>query len=187
MDAVGKKVNLPLFSDPAVVATPAKDVRKKPSIDAARARLGGRISEIDMPPAGFVPGVVVTFPLASSATRTQDDSRRISGVVVFASRNEVHVLLDGIRLRRLSPADVTIVNVKETPDPLELEKIAGDARLFGQLAEGQSVRYADDTGPLVNGKVVEKCRWGALILRDDGAVVAVGFRKLWPSPTGSAA
>jgi len=39
----------------------------------------------------------------------------------------------------------------------------------------------------VNGKVVEKCRWGALVLREDGAVVAVGFRKLWPSPTGASA
>jgi hypothetical protein len=182
-----KKVNLPLFSDPAMVATPAKDVKKRPSIDAARARLGGRISEVDSPPVGFAPGVIVTFPLTNAATRAPGDLRRGSGVVVFASQNEVHVLLDGIRLRRLPPADLTIV--KEGPGELafELEKIAGDARLFGQLAEGQSVRYAEDTGTLVNGKVVEKCRWGALVLRDDGAVVAVGFRKLWPSPTGATA
>jgi len=34
---------------------------------------------------------------------------------------------------------------------------------------------------IADGKVVEKCRWGALILRDDGSIVSVGFRKLWPT------
>jgi hypothetical protein len=183
MDGVGKKVTLPLFADPAMVATPPKEVRKKPSIDTARARLGGRINEIDAPPAGFAPGVVVTFPLANDAARAAGDERRMSGVVVFASRTEVHVLLDGIRLRRLSPTDLEIHEGGELA--IELERIAGDARLFGQLVEGQPVRYADDSGGLVSGKVVEKCRWGALVLRDDGAVVAVGFRKLWPSPSGA--
>ena len=91
------------------------------------------------------------------------------------------MLLDGIRLR----ASLAVRRRRSHEGgevAIELEKIAGDARLFGQLAEGQPVRYADDAGALVNGKVVEKCRWGALVLRDDGAVVAVGFRKLWPSP-----
>ncbi len=185
MKGVSKKLNLPLFSDPAIVATPAKEVRKKPSIDAARARLGGRVNEIDTPPAGFAPGVLVTFLVGSPAARAAGAERRMHGVVVFASQNEVHVLLDGVRLRRLPPSDVTIHEGGEVA--IELEKIAGDARLFGQLVEGQSVRYADDSGGLVNGKVVEKCRWGALVLREDGAVVAVGFRKLWPSPTGASA
>ncbi len=189
-----KKVNLPLFADPAVVSTPIKEIKKKPSIDTARARLGGRISEIDLPPPGFVPGAIVTFPLATPALRALGDTRRMSGVVVFASRSEVHVLLDGVRLRRVPPGEVTIATLKETEETAEhaveldeLEKIAGDARLFGQLAEGQTVRYADDTGVLIHGKVVEKCRWGALVLREDGAVVAVGFRKLWPSPAGGEA
>lgn len=181
MSVVSKKVNLPLFSDPVFVGTPPKEVKKKPSIDAARARLGGRISEMDMPLAGFVPGTIVSFAYPS---RALGERQRMSGVVVFASRSEVHVLLDGIRLRRMSPADVTIV--KESDEiTAPLEQIAGDARLFGQLAEGQPIRYADDTGSLVTGKVVEKCRWGALVLRDDGAVVAVGFRKLWPITAGA--
>ena len=78
------------------------------------------------------------------------------GVVVFASRTEVHVLLDGARLRRLPPAELMIHEGGDVA--IELEKIAGDARLFGQLVEGQPVRYADDSGGLVSGKVVEKCR-----------------------------
>src|SRR5690606_32733124 len=142
-------------------------------------------NEVDAPPVGFAPGVIVTFPVATA--RAPGDTRRMPGVVVFASKTEVHVLQSGIRLRRLPPSDLTIVT--ETSGELadELEKIAGDARLFGQLSEGQTVRYAEDSGTLVTGKVVEKCRWGALVLRDDGAVVAVGFRKLWPSPSGGTA
>jgi hypothetical protein len=171
---VGKKVNLPLFADPAEKGkkSPAKPAAKKPSIDAARARLGGRVTEVEAPPGGFAPGVMVTFGTASG--------RRTPGVIVFASQAELHVLLDGIRLRRLRPDEVAL---HEGEPSIELEKIAGDARLFGALVEGQSVRYADDGGGLIDGKVVEKCRWGALVLRDDGAVVAVGFRKLWPSST----
>lgn len=69
----------------------------------------------------------------------------------------------------------------------EIEAIAGDARLFGQIVEGQAVRYADEAGALVQGVVIEKCRWGALVRRLDGVVVAVGFRKLWPAASGGAA
>jgi hypothetical protein len=174
---VGKKVNLPLFADPAAgpEKKPAKPA-KRPSIDAARARLGGRATEVDAPPGGLAPGVVVTFATAGG--------RRAPGVIVFASQTEVHVLLDGIRLRRLRPDELAL---HEGEAAIELEKIAGDARLFGALVEGQSVRYAGEGGGLIDGKVVEKCRWGALVLRDDGAVVAVGFRKLWPSAEGGGA
>jgi hypothetical protein len=193
---VGKKVNLPLFTDPAEASSsgPKESTKEKksaaaaakarPSIEAARARLGGRVVETDAPPAGFAPGVLVTFALGNG--------RRMPGVIVFASHVEVHVLLDSIRLRRLPPVDLTPLLDAQTGKPtvaipIDLEKIAGDARLFGQLVEGESVRYADDGGALVDGKVVEKCRWGALVLRDDGAVIAVGFRKLWPSPANAGA
>ncbi len=121
--------------------------------------------------------MVVTAALAAGDGST-------TGVVVFASAIEVHVLLDGVRLRRLAPAQVRL-HEGEIPPPLE--KIAGDARLFGEIVEGQSVRYADARGALVDGRVVEKCRWGALVLREDGTVIAVGFRKLWPSPSGAEA
>lgn len=168
------KKNLPLFpgEGPALAATPEK---KRPSIDAARTRLGGAIGDHDLP-RGLAPGVLVTFPLARG--------RRLPGVVVFASTKEVHVLLDGARLRRLAPESVEIHQGEVETD---LAKIAADARLFGMLVTGQDVRYADDSGELVAGKIVEKCRWGALVVRDDGVVVAVGFRKIWPSPEGASA
>jgi hypothetical protein len=175
---VAKKVNLPLLTDPArTTSSPARAPKKKPSIDAARSRLGGRLTAADVPAPGLLPGTVVSFAVGRSP------AARTPGVIVFASMAEVHVLLDGVRLRRLTPNDVEL---HEGHVDVELEKVAVDARLFGRLLEGHAVRYADDSGNLVDGKVVEKCRWGALVLRDDGAIVAVGFRKLWLCATHGA-
>ena len=167
---MGKKVNLPLLRDEGTKGETKR--AKKPSIDVARTRLGGRPEAKDVAPHGLAPGVVVSFGLGNGHRR--------AAVVVYAGPSEVHVLLDGVRLRRLPPAEIA---PHEGPVEDALQRLAADARLFGQLADGQSVRYADDSGSLIDGKLVEKCRWGALVLRDDGAVVAVGFRKLWPAPT----
>jgi hypothetical protein len=181
MICVGKKINLPVFADD-VAAKPKLEKSapsKRPSIDAARTRLGGRTQENEpRPPMGMAPGVIVSFALGGG--------RRILGVIVFASVSEVHVLLDSIRLRRLPPNDVALHDANANDVTVDLTKLAADARLFGDLVEGDSVRYLDDSGELIDGKVVEKCRWGALVLRDDGAIVAVGFRKLWPTPNGAA-
>ncbi len=160
------KKNLPVVGKP-----PAK----KPTMEVARSRLGGRLDG-GPPPAGLAPGRVVTFALASG--------RRRAGVVVYAGADEVHVLLDPVRLRRLPPSEV---EAHDGPLEDELVKLAAEARVFGGMVEGQAIRYADDAGTLMDGKLIEKCRWGALVARDDGAVVAVGFRKLWPAPAmGSA-
>ncbi len=171
---MGKKIVLPLLDeltqrDPARAANAPK---KKPSIDAARARLGGRAKNDGPPAPGVTPGTIVTARDAAV------------GVVVFASAREAHVLFDRSRLRRLTPEDVT---AHDGEPPGELGRVAAEARVFWLLVEGQAVRYADHTGVLREGKLVEKCRYGALVLRDDGAIVAVGFRKLWPAPsTGDA-
>jgi hypothetical protein len=152
-----KKRPLPLVGEPA-----------RPSIDAARARLGGRIPVDAAPLPGFPPGTVVR----------SGDAR---GVIVYASKDEAHVLIDAARVQRVSPGELAIDAV-----PSDLAALSDDARVFGTLGEGLPVRYKNDHGELVTGCVVEKCRWGALVQREDGVVVAVGFRKLWPLPTSSA-
>jgi hypothetical protein len=174
---VGKKFTLPLFPSEEA-ASVVENAPRKPTIDAARKRLGGLPERGSTPPlavSAVAPGVVVAF--AAGATRQL-------GVVIYADAAEVHVLLDAVRLRRFSPGAVTAYTGDVAVEPA---KIATDARLFGRLTDGQSVRYADDSGNLVDGKVVERCRWGALVLRDDGAIIAVGFRKLWPSTSHGAA
>lgn len=182
---MGKKVSLRVLEDPAdrpakakaLGSKPAKKKsERKPSIDSARDRLGGRIVETDVPPPGLACGLVVSVAGGRGTT--------VPGVIVFASQKEVHVLLDGVRLRRVVPEHVRAFSGEV---PLALAKIAGDAQLFGRLGEGEAVRYAGDDGGLVTAKVVEKCRWGALVSRPDGAVIAVGFRKLWPATAGGEA
>ena len=85
---------------------------------------------------------------------------------------------DHIRLRRMQPGELS---AHEGAVDDEIGKLAGDAHLFGLIDEGEAIRNADDAGALVDEQLIEKCRWGALVARDDGAVVAVGFRKLWPA------
>jgi hypothetical protein len=169
---VAKKVSLRILEDPAERRPKAKALapkKKKPSIDSARERLGGRISADDTAPPGLALGLIVGVGSTKSI---------VPGVVIFASRAEVHVLLDGVRLRRVQPDAVRPFSGEVS---LALSKIAGDAQLFARLVEGELVRFAGDDGQVVTAKVVEKCRWGALVAREDGAVIAVGFRKLWPS------
>ena len=175
-----KRIKLPLLAD--TWSTRASDSLKKavpdkkPSLDDARNRLGGRTTDEDAPPAGIGPGVIVQV-LAN------DGSKHVA-VVMFANSSEVHVLIDGTKLRRVPPE---AVEQNEGATPSSLSRIAADAHVFARLAEGQPVRYADDSGGLLGGKLVEKCRYGALVVRDDGAVVAVGFRKLWPATSAGAA
>lgn len=173
---MGKKVSLKVFEEgerrPAKAKARASSLAKRPSIDAARQRLGGRITAEDEPPQGLAHGLVVGVAGGRGMI--------VPGVIVFATRGEVHVLLDGVRLRRLLPDHVRPYAGEVS---FALSKIAGDAQLFARLAEGDAVRYAGDDGTLVQAKVVEKCRWGALVARQDGAVIAVGFRKLWPLST----
>jgi len=169
---MGKKLGLPVIDPARDARDPAK--KKHPSVDAARARLGGRVerSERSGAPPAFGPGAYVDARIADGST--------VVAVVIFATEREAHVLLDGSRLRRVSHAALS-ARVGEPPGVLG--QLATDARVFGMLVEGEAVRYADDGGEMRGGRLVEKCRYGALVLRDDGAVVAVGFRKLWPLPS----
>jgi hypothetical protein len=174
---VGKKVKLPLLADAWSTRSsePAKAV-KKPSLDDARNRLGGRTADEEPGPAGISPGTIVMV--------AANDGEKHVAVVVFANATEIHVLIDGTKLRRVPPE---VVELHGGEPPNELARIAADAQVFGRLSEGLAVRYADDMGGLLGGKLVEKCRYGALVVRDDGAVVAVGFRKLWPASTAGLA
>lgn len=178
---MGKKLNLPVVrsvfdrSDTTAEGSaksgqPSKK-DTKPTLETARKRLGGRASDAREPaPAGMMPGQIVTVTTKSGDAHV--------GVVLFAGVEAIHVLLqDGVRLKRVRAEDV---GPYDGSMPTELDSIATDARVFRMMYEGQSIRYPDDRGSLVGGKLIEKCRYGALVAREDGAVVAVGFRKLWP-------
>jgi hypothetical protein len=175
---VAKHTKLPIFTDTSRTADSLRKTAPdpRPSLEDARNRLGGRTLGERPGPLGVGPGAVVSV--------LANDASRHAAVVVFANANEVHVLIDGTRLRRVPPG---AIEPKDGATPDSLAGIAADAQVFARLAEGQPVRYADDKGGLLDGTLLEKCRYGALIVRGDGAVVAVGFRKLWPALNAGAA
>jgi hypothetical protein len=137
-------------------------------VDAVRKRLGGRATS----DAG--PGEVVHIVRAGAPD--------VVGVVLFASGQELHVMTDEVTVRRTSRANVSPARGATSE---ALAALAADARVFGSLSEGQRVRYVEGAA-LAEGSLVEKCRYGAIVLRDDRALVGVGFRKIWPAapPSG---
>ena len=149
---------LPLFGD--LLEKPAK----APTLEGARKRLGGKANR------SAQTGAVV---------RLIDDEPRAFGIVLYADEFELDVLLCvsgevGKLLRKTKPeltlpADVEMVDAA----------LLADVRVFASLEEGQRVRFAEDSGT-TDGLLVEKCRYGALVAKDDGKILAVGFRKLWP-------
>lgn len=132
--------------------------RPKSTLDAVRARLGGRART------DFQAGRVVCF-LDTGAT----------GVVLFGQGDEVHVFSSAGWVRRTTQDAVTQV---EEP-AADLHAVANDVRVFASLEEGTRVRFQDHGG-MAQGTVLEKCRYGAVVRRDDSAILGVGFRRIWP-------
>jgi hypothetical protein len=144
-----------------------------PSIEAARQALGGRGST------SALAGTFVRVP--GAAASTWGAARR--GVVVYADAATADVWVGDGRIRRVAVADLAPL-----PDePLHpLAPVAADARLFAALREGDAVRAASHDGPpdgrtVVEGTLVEKCRYGALVRRSDGRVLAASIRRVWPA------
>jgi hypothetical protein len=140
-----------------------QDSLRKPTVDAIRKRLGGRAST----EAGAGDVVVITT----------DGGATLLGVVLFVRGEDLDIWIDQGRVRRTRRSSTRPMS---SPVSKELADIAGDARVFGGLLEGQRVRYQHEGG-FGEGLLVEKCRFGALLERDDGVVVGVGFRKIWPA------
>jgi hypothetical protein len=150
-----RRLSLPLTFD--------MDADKKPAVDLVRKRLGGRAST----EAGA--GDVVTVTTDGGAQRV--------GVVLFVRGDDLDVWIDHGVVRRTRRSSTSPAH---TPVSRELTSVAGDARVFGGLLEGQRVRYQHEAG-FGEGLLVEKCRFGAVLRRDDGVLVGVGFRRIWPA------
>jgi hypothetical protein len=135
------------------------------SIDSARRRLGGKPNA----PSTLAPGLLVQAVLR--------DRGRHTGVVLWSSERDCDVWFDDGVARRLRPSSVLVYG-GAVPD--ELARVAAEARLFALLAPGELVRWQRPSG-IAEGCIVEKCRYGAIIVTRDGRLVAVGFRRLWPA------
>lgn len=147
-----RRLNLPVSSSEGV---------GRPTIDAARKRLGGRVESSSLA------GAIVSFD-SNAGTRA-------IGVVLFADDLECDVwIAEGI-VRRMPVGDIARFD-GVIDDPTQA--ISRDARRFTSLVEGQRVRIVEPDSPARTATIVEKCRYGALVELEGGSVLAVGFRKL---------
>jgi hypothetical protein len=135
----------------------------KPTVDTVRAKLGGRAATDD------TAGSYVMLNAGGGFSH--------AGIVIYARGDDVDVWTGEGVVRR---ARRDAVRRGEGPAPEPLAQVAVDAAVFGSLAEGQRVRYRHDTGT-AEGTLVEKCKFGALVERDDRTIVGVSFRRLWPA------
>jgi len=138
-----------------------------PTVDATRRRLGGRATTEGG--AGELVRVVTSVGVEKDA------------VVLFVHGNELDVWIGEDTVLRTQRSRTSPGHVASSP---ALRAVAADARVFGSLHEGQRVRYQHGDGSYEEGSLVEKCRFGALVLRDDATIVGVGFRRIWPLVSG---
>ena len=154
---------------PAAASEAASQWRQKSglmqALEAARRKLGGR----SLAPSTRLPGTLVEATL--------QDGRRLAGIVLWASADSCDVWFDdGLARRARSGAVVA----RARPTPESLVRIEAEVRIFSALAEGDAVRW-ERSGCITEGRIVEKCRYGAIVVTRTARVVAVGFRKLWPA------
>ncbi len=155
------------------------DLIAPPTIEAMRARLGGRLAptvgDADAEATRAQPGDVV---------HAGEGAPPRAGVVVAADPAAIDVFASGtVRRTRGGTLRPWLGSI-----PTEVAQLAARARAFGQLAEGDPVQYqrneaAPDAIPEL-GVLLEKCRWGALVQRADGVVLGVGFQRLAAIPRG---
>jgi len=161
---VARKLALPTLRPSLGIPT-----ESSPTLARARERLGGKAATHDGA------GSVVAVPDASGKT--------VLGVVLCGDEETCDVWLESGFVKRtrrdgLRPAKVTSAS--------PLARIGGDAVVFARLKEGQRVRFEPPGKATEIGLLFEKCRYGALVADDAGAVFAVGFRRVWPLPSGEA-
>lgn len=135
-----------------------------PLLEHARRRLGG--------PGRSEPGLGAFVCLRNS------EEPPVPGVVLFVAGAELDVWTGRGRVVRTQRERVASLS---GPAPPELTTIASAVSVFASLVEGRRVRYIDAEGNSSEGTLFEKCRYGALVARDDSHIMAVGFSKLRPA------
>ncbi len=142
-------------------------VAGNPTVDAARERLGDRIA---------------TEPDVGQPVRVRSGlGVEHLGVVIFRRARAVDVWLGAGRVRRLDDC-AKAAPAKRRELSHSLADVAASAVVFASLYEGQRVRFPRPDGTLASGLLVEKCRYGALVLDESERVMAVGFQQLTPAP-----
>lgn len=136
-----------------------------PTLDEMRSRLGGRSAPGALREAGRIVGVV-------------DEDATRAAVVLGSDEGSVEAWLSDTEVRRIPRA--ALVPFPGEPDA-DVVRRTGEATVFARLAEGNAVRFVTPQGDADRGFLREKCRFGAIVERHDGAFVAVGLAALEPA------
>lgn len=135
---------------------------KTPTVDDARRRLGGRAR---------------SEPGAGELVQVNTGDIGVAGVVLFVEGGEMHVLTGGNTVRKTRAEHTSALSGGAPPD---LEQLASAIQRFDALEEGERVGFEAPGAEHEEGTLVEKCRYGGLVLRSDETILGVGFRRLWP-------
>jgi len=143
----------------------ARDVGPSaPSIEQAREALGGRV------------GGQTSARVGHGGRFTDSRGRVQEGVIVCETEGTIDVWIGDGRFQRVA-SDRCEVLLLDPEHPLA--DVAADARVFTGLAEGSAVRFVSRDGKQHDGRLAERCRYGALVSAD-GRIMAVSFRRIWP-------
>ena len=133
-------------------------------LESARVRLGGQA----------VPSLSAPGSLIEASMR--DGSRR-AAVVLWSSQSHCEAWFDDGLARRVS---MTAVSPGVGAVPETLVRVAAEIRVFIAMTEGERVKWTRGA-EVADGRIAEKCRYGAIVVTSEGRLIAVGFRKLWPA------
>lgn len=143
-------------------------VSRTPRADEMRAQLGGRAATPERA------GELVELETSEWVS--------LCGVLLGESGDQQLVLVRGGVVRKADKARVQPLREASSGQASEagLRELAERVKRFASLHEGDSVRIEDASLGQTEGILVEKCRFGGLVLRQDGSLLAAGFSKLEP-------
>jgi hypothetical protein len=132
---------------------------KRLSLERARTKLGGRSASHES---------------AAALIEVRRGTAVTTGVVVWGDETSCDVLFEDEHMERVRRAETTPASAAPS---VHLTSIARSVQRFALVREGDTLHI--DGGSV---KIVEKCRWGALVARPDGRIFALGFRRLGQAP-----
>jgi hypothetical protein len=133
----------------------------------ARERLGGRVS---------------MHGDAGAVVQVERGAHPTIGVVLWSDAQWCDVWLGDDLTKRTRSDSVTPA---KAPRGSPMAQASAAAHTFALLEEGQNVRFAKEgltPSGQEEGRLIEKCRWGALVALADGKILAVGFHRFSRAP-----
>jgi hypothetical protein len=103
------------------------------------------------------------------------------GVVLHETEYDVDVWVSPTVVRRVGHDAVAALDANDARVDDMLLAASADARVFGSVRTDARVVVREANGARTEAKVIERCRYGAIVAYEDGRIKAVGFRALWAS------